>query len=175
MLTKTIELRGARYHVIGVARPGFTGHAVGHPSDLWVPLTAESALMPDARLLEDRWGTGAQWLRIIGRLRTASATNRLPPPPISFTSGSSRRRLRRSGEHPSDGSRAPTRDLLLTAKTAMPRTEAGPPAAADRLGHHDARASSSRAPTLPISCWCSRSESAGNSSCGWHSGRDDGV
>jgi predicted permease len=25
--------------------------------------------MPDARLLEDRWGTRAQWLRVIGRLR----------------------------------------------------------------------------------------------------------
>ena len=68
VLTRTIELRGASYHVVGVARQGFTGHAVGHPSDIWVPLTAESALLPDARLLEDRWGTGAQWLRIIGRL-----------------------------------------------------------------------------------------------------------
>jgi predicted permease len=68
VLTKTIELRGATYQVIGVARQRFTGHVVGHPSDLWVPLTAQSALMPDARLLEDRWGTGAQWLRIVGRL-----------------------------------------------------------------------------------------------------------
>ena len=73
VLTKTIALRGARYQVIGVARPGFTGHTVGHPSDLWVPLTAESSLMPGARLLEDRWGTGAQWLRIIGRLRDGSS------------------------------------------------------------------------------------------------------
>ena len=73
VLTKTIALRGVRYQVVGVVRQGFTGHAVGHPSDIWVPLTAESSLMPGARLLEDRWGTGAQWLRIMARLRDGSS------------------------------------------------------------------------------------------------------
>ena len=69
VLTATIDVKGVRYEVVGVARKGFTGHLVGHPSDVWIPLTMQSALMPDApRLLEDRWGTGASWLRIIGRL-----------------------------------------------------------------------------------------------------------
>ena len=69
VLTETIDVQGVSYEVVGVARKGFTGHFVGHPSDVWIPLTMQSALMPDApRLLEDRWGTGARWLRVIGRL-----------------------------------------------------------------------------------------------------------
>jgi predicted permease len=70
VLTKTIELRGVTYDVVGVAGRGFTGHIVGHPSDAWIPITMQPALMPDAPgLLRDRWGTGAGWLRVIGRLR----------------------------------------------------------------------------------------------------------
>jgi len=70
VLTKTIDLDGVPYEVIGVARPGFTGHVVGHPVDIWVPLSAAPALVQDLpQLLEDRWGTGAAWLRVLGRLR----------------------------------------------------------------------------------------------------------
>jgi predicted permease len=70
VLTKTIDLHGVPYSVIGVARPGFTGHIVGHPVDIWVPLAMAPALMVDfPGLLEDRWGTGASWLKIVGRLR----------------------------------------------------------------------------------------------------------
>jgi predicted permease len=76
VLQRTIELRGASYHVVGVVQRGFAGHVVGHPADVWVPLTAESALMPGARLLEDRWGTGARWLRIIGRLQDGISLER---------------------------------------------------------------------------------------------------
>jgi predicted permease len=69
VLAKTIDLHGVSYQVMGVARKGFSGHSVGHPSDVWIPLTMQSALMPDAPgLLEDRWGAGPRWLRIIGRL-----------------------------------------------------------------------------------------------------------
>lgn len=71
VLAKTIDLHGVSYEVVGVARQGFTGHAVGHPSDVWIPLTMQSAVMPGMPgLLEDRWGTGAAWLRIVGRLGT---------------------------------------------------------------------------------------------------------
>jgi predicted permease len=70
VLTKTIDLRGVTYDVVGVAGRGFTGHIVGHPSDVWIPVTMQPALMPDAPgLLSDKWGTRAGWLRIIGRLR----------------------------------------------------------------------------------------------------------
>jgi predicted permease len=71
VLTKTLDLHGVRYDVVGVARKGFTGHSVGYPTDVWIPLTMQSALMPDAPgLLQDRWGTGARWLRIVGRPRS---------------------------------------------------------------------------------------------------------
>ena len=71
VLAKTIDLQGVSYAVVGVARNRFTGHSVGHPSDVWVPITMQSALMPDARgLLEDRWGTRGGWLKVIGRLGT---------------------------------------------------------------------------------------------------------
>ena len=70
VLTKRIELNGLSYEVIGVATAPFTGHLVGHPIDLWVPLTMAPALVQDLPgLLEDRWGTGASWLQIVGRLR----------------------------------------------------------------------------------------------------------
>ena len=69
ILTKTLDLRGVRYSVVGVARQGFTGHLVGHPADLWIPLAMQPALMPGAQgLLDDRWDADAQWLRIFGRL-----------------------------------------------------------------------------------------------------------
>ena len=48
VLAKTIDLHGVSYEVVGVARKGFTGHSVGHPSDVWIPLTMQPALMPDA-------------------------------------------------------------------------------------------------------------------------------
>jgi predicted permease len=69
VLAKTLNLHGVPYEVVGVTRKGFTGHFVGHPSDVWIPLSMQPALMPDAPvLLEDRWGTGPGWLRIVGRV-----------------------------------------------------------------------------------------------------------
>ena len=71
VLAKTIDLHGVSYEVVGVARKGFTGHSVGHPSDVWIPLTMQPALMPDApQMFDDRWGTGPRWLKVIGRLGT---------------------------------------------------------------------------------------------------------
>ncbi len=34
VLAKTVDLQGVRYEVVGVARKAFTGHVVGHPSDV---------------------------------------------------------------------------------------------------------------------------------------------
>ena len=47
VLTATIDVKGVRYEVVGVARKGFTGHLVGQPSDVWIPLTMQSGT--DAR------------------------------------------------------------------------------------------------------------------------------
>jgi predicted permease len=70
VLAKTIDLQGVRYDVVGVARKGFTGHAVAAPTDVWIPITMHAALMPGSPdVLQDRWGTQARWLKVIGRLR----------------------------------------------------------------------------------------------------------
>ena len=69
VLGKTVALHGISYEVVGVAPKGFTGHAVGQPSDLWVPLTMQAALMPGAPdLLGDGSRAAAPWLKVIGRL-----------------------------------------------------------------------------------------------------------
>ena len=71
VIGKTLELNDVSYEVIGIARPGFSGHVVGHPVDVWVPLAMAPALVRDLPgLLDDRWATGASWLRVFGRLRT---------------------------------------------------------------------------------------------------------
>jgi predicted permease len=70
----TIEIHGISCEVVGVASPGFSGHVVGHPSDVWLPLDAQPALAPGgSRLLEDRWGSGARWLRIVARLHDGAS------------------------------------------------------------------------------------------------------
>jgi predicted permease len=77
VLAQTVELHGVTYQVVGVAQKGFVGHSIGHPSDVWIPLVMQSALTPDAPgLLEDPWGTGPRWLRIVGRLRDGVSAER---------------------------------------------------------------------------------------------------
>ncbi|HEX5474985.1 MAG TPA: ADOP family duplicated permease [Vicinamibacterales bacterium] len=66
-LGRTIELNGARYQIVGVTRKGFTGHVVGYPCDVWVPLARGPVLLHSPALLSDRWG-GPRWLRVVGRL-----------------------------------------------------------------------------------------------------------
>jgi predicted permease len=69
----TLLLQGVSFEIVGVARRGFSGHVVGHPSDVWVQLGTQPLLMPGApRLLEDRWGTDGRWLRVVARLREKS-------------------------------------------------------------------------------------------------------
>ena len=45
--------RFAGVAVIGVAEPGFTGHSVGYPVDVWVPLTMQPVLLPGMPGLEE--------------------------------------------------------------------------------------------------------------------------
>src|SRR5262245_24685576 len=68
ILAKTIELAGVQFAIIGVAQPGFTGHAVGYPIDVWVPLTMQPALLPGMKGLEESAGAEARWLTVVGRL-----------------------------------------------------------------------------------------------------------
>jgi predicted permease len=68
VLAKTIEFGGVHFAVVGVAEAGFTGHSIGHPVDVWVPLTMQPALLPGMPGLEERAGAEARWLKVVGRL-----------------------------------------------------------------------------------------------------------
>lgn len=61
---RTIRLGGHPVTVVGVGSPGFTGHFIGFPSDLWLPMTA-------APLFDgiDPSDPASQPLELIGRLR----------------------------------------------------------------------------------------------------------
>ncbi len=70
ILNKSINLRGRRYAIVGVAGKRFTGHAVGQPTDIWIPLVRQPELIAGSpNLLEGRAALQARWLRVIGRLR----------------------------------------------------------------------------------------------------------
>lgn len=67
VLTKTVGLDGIAYQIVGVARRGFSGHVVGHPVDVWLPI-AVSLAQDHPRPTEDPWGASASWLHVIARL-----------------------------------------------------------------------------------------------------------
>jgi predicted permease len=76
VLAKTIELGGVQFAVVGVAESGFTGHSVGHPADVWVPLTMQPALVPGLPGLEESAGAEARWLKVVGRLAANARVER---------------------------------------------------------------------------------------------------
>jgi predicted permease len=61
-----IRIQGHDYTIIGVARPGFIGHAPGQPADLWIPLSMQKEISPGWNGLQDH---DFQSLYIIGRLK----------------------------------------------------------------------------------------------------------
>jgi predicted permease len=72
VLGQTLELSGARYEVVGVAPPGFTGVGL-EPRDGWVPLAGVAA----ARM-GDAWQTSSAslFLPLIARLRPGATIER---------------------------------------------------------------------------------------------------
>jgi predicted permease len=76
VLTKTIELRGTQYAVVGVARRGFTGHSVGYPTDVWIPLAMQPSIAGNQQLLDDRPGADARWLKVLARLKADAVVER---------------------------------------------------------------------------------------------------
>jgi len=65
-LASEITVNSRRYRVIGIMPPAFTGPRLGEETDLWIPLTMQTALMGGGALTGDRktW-----WLLAVGRLR----------------------------------------------------------------------------------------------------------
>ena len=79
VLARTIELGGVQFAVVGVAESGFTGLSVGHPADMWVPLTMQPALvpgMPGPSGLDESAGAEARWLKVVGRLADGASVER---------------------------------------------------------------------------------------------------
>ena len=65
-LGKIIRIQSHDYTLVGVARPGFFGTAVGQPTDLWIPLCMEKEISPGWNGLDNKmW----QSLYLIGRLK----------------------------------------------------------------------------------------------------------
>ena len=79
VLGKTIELSGVQFTVVGVTESGFTGLSVGHPADMWVPLTMQPALMPGMpgrSALDESAGAEARWLKVVGHLADGGSVER---------------------------------------------------------------------------------------------------
>jgi putative ABC transport system permease protein len=63
VIGRTIRLNGSSFTVVGVAPRGFTGHFVGVPLDLWVPLATATRVAG-----EDLADRNTSWLELVGRL-----------------------------------------------------------------------------------------------------------
>jgi predicted permease len=61
-----IRVQGHDYTIIGVAQPGFAGHAPGQPADLWIPLSMEKEISPGWNGVSNY---DFQSLYLIGRLK----------------------------------------------------------------------------------------------------------
>jgi predicted permease len=59
-------INGARFTVVGVTPPGFTGEIVGQETEVWLPLAMHPVLWPNVPLLDD---PQVYWLQLIGRLQ----------------------------------------------------------------------------------------------------------
>ena len=62
-----LKVNSSSLTIIGVAPPGFESVEVGHPSDLWIPMTMQPQVMQDdqANFLND---SNINWLSLVGRL-----------------------------------------------------------------------------------------------------------
>jgi predicted permease len=61
-----IRIQGHDYTIIGVAQPGFAGHAAAQPADLWIPLSMQKEISPGWNGLNDH---DFQSLYLVGRLK----------------------------------------------------------------------------------------------------------
>jgi predicted permease len=64
VIGRTIRLNGFPFTVIGVGPPGFQGHFIGFPFEVWVPLAMAAQAAPG----EDVAARDNDWLELVGRL-----------------------------------------------------------------------------------------------------------
>jgi predicted permease len=63
VIGRTVRLNGLPFSVVGIAPPGFIGHFVGFPFDVWAP----HSMAPPATG-EDLRDRNSEWLELVGRL-----------------------------------------------------------------------------------------------------------
>lgn len=74
ILGHTMEIRGTRYTVIGVAEPGFTSTAVNDPfSQFWAPLSMQAQLAPPRNWLDD---PNERQIQLLARLQPTVSMDR---------------------------------------------------------------------------------------------------
>jgi len=61
---REVLINDARFSIVGVTPPSFTGEIVGQSTDVWIPVGMQAVLAPNRPILED---TQAYWLLLIGR------------------------------------------------------------------------------------------------------------
>jgi len=64
---RTLTLGGTTYGIVGVAHPGFGGENIQEATDIWIPVTMQSQVMPERSGLVTN--TGSNWIRAIARLK----------------------------------------------------------------------------------------------------------
>jgi predicted permease len=65
---QTIIIDDARFTIVGVTPPGFTGEIVEQQPDMWIPLGMHDIMRPHQPALRDRF---TSWLLLMGRLKPA--------------------------------------------------------------------------------------------------------
>ena len=66
IVNREVLLNGARFTIIGVGPPGFTGEVVGRSTDIWLPITMQPTVYGNRSLLKD---PQTYWLLFLGRRR----------------------------------------------------------------------------------------------------------
>jgi predicted permease len=61
-----VAINGARFTIVGITPPRFTGDVVGQDTDIWLPASMQAVLWPNRAVLEE---TQAYWLLLLGRLQ----------------------------------------------------------------------------------------------------------
>jgi predicted permease len=64
---RTVTLGGTTYDIVGVAQPGFGGENIQEATDIWIPVTMQSQVMPERPGLVTN--AGSNWIRAIARLK----------------------------------------------------------------------------------------------------------
>jgi predicted permease len=66
VIGRDVLINDARFTIVGVTPPGFTGEIVGQETEIWLPIAMHPVLWPNVPLLDD---PQVYWLQLVGRLQ----------------------------------------------------------------------------------------------------------